>query len=104
MRLTLRKQTEKFAGRNIDIETWTRRGTATVLLPPTFAGVVELNTCRGRLMQLSGLEGKTALLRSSDHTLSFVVGTVSGDGKGAKADFVRLSSKKGGIAVGFSGA
>ncbi|VDC06570.1 unnamed protein product [Peniophora sp. CBMAI 1063] len=95
--------TEKSAARNVDIETWTRRGTTIVLLPPTFAGVIELNTCRGRLIQLPGLEEKTALLRSTEQTLSFVVGTVCGDGKDAKADFVRLSSKKGGIAVGFSG-
>ena len=88
----------------MDVETWTRWGTTIVLLPPTFAGVVELNTSRGRLMQLPGLEGKTTLLRSSDQTLSFVVGSVSTDTKGARADYIRLSSKKGGIAVGFSDA
>ncbi|KZV72918.1 hypothetical protein PENSPDRAFT_649341 [Peniophora sp. CONT] len=97
-------QTEKSSGRSLDVETWTRRGNTLVLLPPNFLGAVSLNTSRGRLTQLPGLDGRTSILRSSDRELFFLVGpvleSVSADVKGI--DYVRLSSKKGGIAVGFS--
>lgn len=63
---------------------------------------------RGDLVQLPGLEGKTDILRSSDHTLNFTVGSNSaamlGDSQTPKqAGHVRLGSMRGGIAVGFDG-
>ncbi|KZV72919.1 hypothetical protein PENSPDRAFT_649343 [Peniophora sp. CONT] len=119
--------TEMSSRRCLDVETWTRRGNTILLLPPNFLGVVGLKTSRGRLIQLPGLEGRTSITwRPSGWKLSFlgrewtfyprewtsfrressflvgpVFESVSMDVKGISC--VRLSSKKGGIAVGFSG-
>ncbi|KAI0923492.1 hypothetical protein AcW1_006437 [Taiwanofungus camphoratus] len=95
-------------GRCVDLDISTRHGNITVLLPPTFHGVIAISTRQGQsgMTFLPAFAGRAQVVRGSDReTLIFLspsaVGSGSNDGQGQ--DYCVVGTRHGKIMIGLSG-
>lgn len=76
-----------------------------LLIPRTFAGVIQLSTSKGSIQMLPAFRASTKTLKEVDHEALVLIGdqNAASAGDPRVADFCQLNSRFGKVVVGIDG-